>query len=568
LVVVQGLLPLVTLWLIKRIVDTVAAQLALGPDQRSLGEIGWLIAFAGVVTLIGAVCGAAATLAREGQAQAVSHHVCDLLHAKSIEADLEYYETPQFCDTLHMAQAEAPYRPVATVHALADVAQNAVSLLAIAGIVLAFDPVVAMVLVAAVIPGMIVRFRYADRLYQMQRRHTTTERMVSYLNWILTGEAHAKEVRLFDIGAEFARRSREMRRRLRRERLEMSTQRAIKDVLTQSVAVVAVFGAFALVAVRAADGTMSVGQLVMLFMVFQRGQSSLREMFGGLALVYENSLFLENFHRFLELEPKVKDPPVPKPVVTRLQRGIEFDEVRFTYPGAVKPVLDGVNLHIAPGEHVALVGLNGSGKTTLVKLLCRLYDPQAGAIRADGDDLRRYRAAEWRRQISVVFQDFARYYLTARENIWLGNTSLTVNDLRVEAAAKLSGADAVIRKLPRSYDTVLGRTFGDGEELSIGQWQEIALARAFVRDAQIIVLDEPTSALDAEAEFHVFQQFHDLARGRTAMIISHRMSTVRMADRIIVLDGGRIAEQGRHAELMERRGTYARLFELQARNYQ
>jgi ATP-binding cassette subfamily B protein len=255
-------------------------------------------------------------------------------------------------------------------------------------------------------------------------------------------------------------------------------------------------------------------------------------------------------------------------VVTRLQRGIEFDEVRFTYPGAVKPVLDGVNLHIAPGEHVALVGLNGSGKTTLVKLLCRLYDPQAGAIRADGDDLRRYRAAEWRRQISVVFQDFARYYLTARENIWLGNTSLTVNDLRVEAAAKLSGADAVIRKLPRSYDTVLGRTFGDGEELSIGQWQEIALARAFVRDAQIIVLDEPTSALDAEAEFHVFQQFHDLARGRTAMIISHRMSTVRMADRIIVLDGGRIAEQGRHAELMERRGTYARLFELQARNYQ
>jgi ATP-binding cassette subfamily B protein len=300
---------------------------------------------------------------------------------------------------------------------------------------------------------------------------------------------------------------------------------------------------------------------------FQRGQGFLQQILSGLAGLYEDNLFLSNLFEFLDLRPKVVPPRHPRPVPKLMKTGIVFDRVSFNYPGGDRKALEDVSLTIRPGEHVALVGENGAGKTTLIKLLCRLYDPAAGAITLDGVDLREYETAALRREISVILQDYARYHMTARENIWFGDITLPHEDRQVTEAARQSGADKVINGLPRGYETILGKWFEKGEELSIGEWQKVALARAFLRASQIIVLDEPTSSLDAGAEYEVFQKFRQLAEGRTAILISHRFSTVRMADRIFVLEKGGIVDSGTHDELIGRGGMYARLFKSQAQYY-
>jgi len=306
---------------------------------------------------------------------------------------------------------------------------------------------------------------------------------------------------------------------------------------------------------------------VMYFQAFQRGMGFLQDFLTSLAGLYEDNLFLSNLYEFLDLVPQVAEPRTPAPFPRPMQQGITLDHVTFHYPGGSRPVLDDICLTLRPGEHVALVGENGSGKTTLVKLLCRLYDPSAGVISVDGRDLREFATTDLRREISVVFQDYARYQLTARENIGFGDSRAPATDERIESAARQSGAHPIIAGLPKGYETNLGKWFEDGEELSIGEWQKVALARAFLREAPIIVLDEPTSALDAKAEFDFYEKFRSVAQGKTAVLISHRFSTVRMADRIFVLDKGRIVESGSHDELVRAGGLYAELFGTQARYY-
>jgi ATP-binding cassette subfamily B protein len=305
----------------------------------------------------------------------------------------------------------------------------------------------------------------------------------------------------------------------------------------------------------------------MYFQAFQRVQGFLQGILGSLAGLYEDNLFLSNLYEFLDLKRTVIEPVQPKSVPRPMQKGIALDHVSFQYPGGARRVIEDISLTIRPGEVVALVGENGSGKTTLMKLLCRLYDPTDGTITLDGVDLRQFETNALRHEISIIFQDYAHYHLSARENIWFGNTALPPDTERVITAAQNSGAHTVISSLPHGYDTILGKRFADGEELSIGEWQKVALARAFMRDSQIIVLDEPTSSMDAKAEYEVFQSFRQLVSGRTAILISHRFSTVRMADRIFVLKHGRIIEGGTHDELICAQGTYARLFEMQAQHY-
>ena len=567
LVIFQGILPLVSLYLIKLVIDAVSAGLTAPDRDVAFNQVAMFIGLAALVALVSAVLDSIATLIREEQGERVVDHVQSILHAKSIEVDLQCYEDADYYDKLRRAQAEARVRPLQIVNGLQEIAQNAITMAVIAGLLFSFHWGVTAVLFVAVAPGIFVRMIYADRMYEWKRRRTSKERQAGLYDWMLTGDYHAKEVRLFGLGPLFIDRFRDLRRQLRRERRTIATRRTGAELVTQISATFAIFGSYAFIAYRTVQGVFTIGDLVMLFQALRQGQSALRAMLMGVAGLYENNLFLSNLYEFLDLERKVVEPAHPRPLPHPTQTGIVLDRVSFQYPTGTRKALEDISMTIRPGEHVALVGENGSGKTTLVKLLCRLYDPSDGKISWDGIDLRAFDTTALRREISVVFQDYVRYHLPVRENIWFGDVEVPPDQQHIEEAARQADADGVIAKLPYGYDTILGKMFDTGEDLSIGEWQKIALARAFLRDAQIIVLDEPTSALDPKAEYRVFEKFHQLTEGRTAILISHRLSTVRMADRIFVMENGRIVESGTHDELVYNGGAYAHLFETQAQYY-
>jgi ATP-binding cassette subfamily B protein len=567
LVILQGTLPLLTLYLMKLIVDEVVLAMGAADKAAVFQDVGVFIILAGAVALLNALLQLIGSYIKEAHSLKVTDHMYDILHTKSMEVDLAYYENPHYLDTLHRAQKEGPYRPTHILDGLMQIGQNGVSLLAMAGLLFSFHWGIALVLFAAAIPGVLVRLKYSKKMFDWQRRKTPSERRAAYYNWMLTGYEHAKEIRLFGLGNLFTKRFHGLRNELRRGRLEIAGRRSAADLVAQAGGILAIFGALGFIAYRTVTSTITIGDMVMYFQAFQRGLGFLRQVLGGMAGLYEDNLFLSNLFEFLDLKPKVKEPANPQPVPRPLQQGIAFDRVSFHYPTGKREVLKEISFTIKPGEVVALVGANGSGKTTLIKLLCRLYDPAAGTITFDGIDLRRFDTRALRHEISVIFQDFVQYHLTARENIWFGNTNLPPEHENIEAAARHSETHDLISGLPRGYETILGKWFEDGEELSIGEWQKVALARAFLRESQIIVLDEPTSAMDAKSEYEVFSRIRRLLKGRTAILISHRFSTVRMADRIFTFENGCISESGTHEQLLQNGGKYAYLFEKQARHY-
>ncbi|MBP2680881.1 MAG: transporter ATP-binding protein, partial [Candidatus Krumholzibacteriota bacterium] len=483
LIVLQGILPLLLLYMMKLVVDSVTAGLSAPDKGDAFREVAIYIAITGGLGVVTVSLSSLARLVNEQHTQVVSDRMYDVLHAKSVDVDLEYYENAQYHDTLYRAQREGSFRPNSIVSGLVQAGQAGISFVAMAGLLFSFHWAIAVILLVAVIPGVLVQLKYAGRVYLWQRKRTPTEREVMYFNWMLTSEIFAKELRVFGLGPLLIDRFRVLRKRLRKERLEIATKRSFSDMAAQAGASVAVYGSYAFIAYRTVQGSITLGDMVMYFGAFQRGLGSLGQMLSALASLYEDNLFLSNLYEFLDLKPKVTEPSNPKPFPSVIQKGIVFDRVGFQYPADGTPVLGGVSLTIEPGETVAMVGENGSGKTTLIKLLCRLYDPTEGSITVDGIDLRDIETADLRRHISVVFQDYVRYNLTARENIWLGNLDLPRDHQRIVDAARSSGAHPVVESLSRGYDTVLGRWFEEGVELSIGEWQKVALARAFLRVA-------------------------------------------------------------------------------------
>ncbi|HYW22400.1 MAG TPA: ABC transporter ATP-binding protein [Nodularia sp. (in: cyanobacteria)] len=564
---IQGLLPLLSLYLVKLIVDTLTENIPTANPLQTFQQLLFLILIAGVIALLQNISQSLSGLTNTAQSQIVIDHIHDQIHAKSIAADLEYYENSQYYNALHRAQQQSSHIPPQILQHLVQIAQSAVSLVAMAALLISLHWGIGIILLITAIPTLLVRMKYAGKTYNQQKLLTNKEREASYFNFMLTSLHYAKELRLLLLGNLFRSRFQKLRKQIRQEKLNLEIQRSLKQIIAQVGSTLVIFALSAFITYQTLLGAITLGSLIMYYQAFQRGQVSLSQLLSSLAGLYENSLFLTNLFEFLDLKPNVTEPPLPKPIPSEFKTGIQFNHVSFRYPQGTRPVLEDINFNIAPGDIIALVGENGAGKTSLIKLLCRLYDPTAGNITIDGINIREFSPTDLRRKISVIFQDYVQYHLTAKENIWLGNLDLLPESKQIEKAARDAGADVVISQLPQGYDTMLGKWFEGGEELSIGQWQKVALARAFLRDAPIIILDEPSSALDPKAEAEVFDKFRQVVRGKIAILISHRLSTVKMADRVFVITDGKISECGSHEELIQHRGTYARLFETQAKHY-
>lgn len=563
----QAGVTIASLYLLKLIVDAVSAGLAAEGGGGSMGGVLLLVLLAGGVALVGVVARVLASMASEAQSYHVTDHMLERLHQKSLEVDYGYYEDPRFYDTLHRAQEEAPVRPTRLLGNLTSAVQSGITLVGVIGLLVAVHWLLALVIVVAVLPALAARVAHSRRMYHWQRKRSDTERRAYYFGWLIGNAQHAREMRVLDLGRELLGRFRDLRSLLRGEKMALAKARNLADAGSQVVATVVVFGSLAFIVYQTFNGVLTIGDMVMYFGAVQRGQSLLQSLFTALGGLYEDNLFLANVDEFLELEPEITAPEAPSSVELPLREGLVCRGVSFQYPSSSDWVLRDVDFQVRPGEVVALVGPNGSGKTTLTKLLCRLYDPQEGEIRLDGTDVRSMDPVELRRLFSFVFQDFARYHVSARDNIRFGDLDHSSDESEIRRAARAAGVDRVIEHLPDGYDTTLGRLFPEGAELSTGEWQKIAIARAFHSQAPLLVVDEPTSALDAHAEVEVTQALSRLFRDRATVVISHRLSTIRLADRIHYMDRGRIIEVGTHDELISRGGAYAGLYRVQADGY-
>jgi ATP-binding cassette subfamily B protein len=566
--VVGALLPAGQAWVGKLIVDAVdnAINTQAGA-QAGLRAVLPLLAAEFVLLVIQSANGQARTLAEHVLHSRIVLSINTRIISKALELDLAHFENAAFYDKMQNARREADYRSLQIVNGGFYVLQNILTLLSFAALLVRFSPWLALILFVATLPAFIAQSRYAELNFRVLSWRAPESRLLSYLEYVLTDYDAVKEVKLFGLGEPLLGRYANLFWKFLREDQDIAQKRSLASLGWGLLATLTYYGAYAWIVWRAVGGLITLGDMTLYLGIFRSSQSMFEAVLLGMSELYENGLFMSNLFAFLDLKPQMVAAAEPVAAAAGIRQGIEFRHVSFRYEGHDDWTLRDINLVIHPMEKIALVGPNGAGKTTLIKLLTRLYDPTEGQILLDGVDLRDYDPKQLRQRIGVIFQDFVRYHLPASENVGFGQIEALADQDRIQAAARKSGADEVIRALPEGYDTTLGRWFYQGRELSGGEWQKIALARAFMRDCEVIVLDEPTAALDAENELRVFQQFRELTTDKIAVLISHRFSTVRMADRICVIEDGRITEQGSHADLLLLGGTYARLFTLQAESY-
>jgi ATP-binding cassette subfamily B protein len=527
----------------------------------------FLLIAAALVSLFTASLKSFSSYGTEAQSLTLIDKITDMIHLQSIRLDLSYYDNSDFQNTLHLAQNECIYRPRRILNSTLTIGQNLLSIGTVGYLLFSFSPISGAVIICSAIPAVFIKFWTAKRLYALRFSQTEIKRKNWYFHVLLTGEHYAKEVRLFSLGRLFIKRFLEIQQSLRDSLLALYRIGSAGDMIAQGFITLAMFGSFTFIAIMTVQGKISTGDMVMYFMGFQMCIGYVESILLNMSFLYEDQLFLNHLFGFLDLEPEIIITKNPVPIPNPMSQGIRFYDVTFSYPGENRPVLHKINLSLHKGEIIALVGNNGAGKSTLINLLCRLYDPDSGRITMDGTDITQFDPEEWRTRIAVLFQNFVRYQISSLENIGLADLNSHKGYSYVRQAALRAKIDEVISQLPEGYDTILGKFFSNGHELSGGEWQKIALARVFFRDSEIIILDEPTSSLDVYTEAEIIQSFKEIAEGHTVILTSHRLSTVMMADQIYVMEEGTIVEHGTHDELMEKNGKYARMFRIQAEPY-
>jgi ATP-binding cassette subfamily B protein len=561
--IAAAFIPLAMLSISKRILDAIQARFSGLPLPV---EFWWLVAAEFALAACGALLGRTIGYFDALLADRFTLHVSVKTMEHASRLDLASYEDPAFYDKLERARVQATDR-IAMIQAIGAIIQQTAAAATLSISVMYFSPWLLAILILAVVPAFLGESHFAFQGYSLNIRQTPARRQLDYLRVLGASKDSAKELKLYGLSGFLTGQYAAISRDLYRQNVSLARRRLWAGALLSLISTAAYYGAYAYVIFKTVNGELSWGTMTFLTGAIAGASSNIQTIFATFSGIADQSLFLTDMVEFFKVGPTIRSNPDAIPVPRPIRDGFFFEDVSFAYPGSRRLVLDRLNLHIHAGERIALIGENGQGKTTVVKLLTRLYDPTAGRILLDGVDLRDYDLEDLHSEIGVIFQDFVRYEMTAGQNIAVGRIDRQAAAGEIRNAARKSLADDVIQRLPREYEQLLGRRFEGGVDLSGGEWQKVALARAYLRDAQILILDEPTAALDARSEYEVFQRFAELTSGKTALLISHRFSTVRMADRIVVLEDGRVAEQGNHSDLMRLGRRYAEMFELQASNY-
>jgi ATP-binding cassette, subfamily B, bacterial len=561
--IISALIPIAMLSVSKRILDAIQAKFGGAPLPGYFwGLVALEFGLAAFASVLGRLIGFFESLLADRFTRHVSVRVIE--HASKL--DLVSYEDPVFYDKLERARVQATDR-ISMIHAMGAVLQQIIAAATLSLSILYFSPWLMLLLIVAVLPAFLGESHFAFLGYAQNIRQTPVRRQMDYLRVLGASKESAKELKLFGLSEFISGQYRRLSDQIYDQNLHLARRRLWAGTLLSLLTSTGYYGAYAYVIYRTVVGDLTWGTLQFLTGAIAGASTNIQTIFATFSSIADQSLFLTDLVEFFSVEPSIRSKPNALPAPRPVRDGFRFDQVSFAYPGSTRLVLDHLDLAIGAGERIALIGENGQGKTTIVKLLTRLYDPVGGRVLLDGVDLRDYNLEDLNREIGVIFQDFMRYEMTARDNIAVGRIEYENRNGEIENAARKSLADGVIARLPQGFDQLLGRRFEGGLDLSGGEWQKVALARAYLRDAQVLILDEPTAALDARSEYEVFQRFAELTSGKMALLISHRFSTVRMADRIVVLENGRIAEQGSHQDLMTLAGRYAGMFELQASSY-
>ena len=557
ILIVQGLLPAISITLIRQVVDNLVAVSGAGISSATVGKVLTPVSLMAGVLLLTEFFSNAGEWIRTAQSELISDKITGLIHQQSVTVDYGFYENSEYNDKLNRAREGAAGRSLGLLENIGNVVQNCVTLFAMAAVLLPYGLWLPTILIISALPFFYILLYISKIQYKWSQKTTTDRRWLMYYDYLLTNDKTAAEVRLFDFADYFQNSYQKLRKRLRREQFNLLKLQTLGRVIATVFALTMTGTALAWMGRQVLLGILTLGDLALFFQSFNQGLNIVRDLMSNLGKIYRDSLFIGNLFEFLEIKAQITDPPNPVPIPSVLQKEIRFSQVTFRYPGSHEPVMENFNLTLPAGKVVAIVGDNGAGKSTLIKLLCRFYDPDSGSIELDGIDIRQFSAKAFRRLITVLFQSHIPYYTTAAENIALGDISAPSSQAEIEAAASSSGIHEKISRLPLSYNSMLGKLFPDGHDLSGGQWQRLALARAFYRRAEIIILDEPTSAMDPWGEHDWLERFRTLARGRTSIVITHRFTLAMRADIIHVMRAGKIVESGSHDELLKLGGFYA-----------